>query len=38
MWATRDVADKAVSHQVFEGCRSWLKPSDHIPIMTEFDF
>ena len=38
MWATRDVAEKAVSHQVFEGCRSWLKPSDHIPIMTEFDF
>lgn len=38
MWATRDVAEKAVSHQVFEGCRSWLKPSDHIPIMTEFNF
>lgn len=38
MWATRDVAEKAVSHQVFEPCRSWLKPSDHIPIMTEFDF
>ncbi|MDR6144630.1 exodeoxyribonuclease-3 [Sphingomonas sp. SORGH_AS870] len=38
MWATRDVAEKAVSHRVFEGCRSWLKPSDHIPIMTEFDF
>lgn len=38
MWATRDVAQKAVAHQVFEGCRSWLKPSDHIPIMTEFDF
>ena len=38
MWATRDVAEKAVSHQVFEGCRSWLNPSDHIPIMTEFDF
>jgi exodeoxyribonuclease-3 len=38
MWATRDVAARAISHQVFEPCRSWLKPSDHVPIMTEFDF
>jgi len=36
MWATADLAAKAVSHTVFEGCRSWLKPSDHVPIMTEF--
>lgn len=36
MWATADVARTAVAHQVFEGCRSWLKPSDHVPIMTEF--
>lgn len=36
MWATKDVADAAVSHRVFEDCRSWLKPSDHIPILTEF--
>ena len=36
MWATADVAERAVSHTVFEGCRSWLKPSDHVPIMTEF--
>lgn len=36
MWATADVAAKAVSHTVFEDCRSWLKPSDHVPIMTEF--
>jgi exodeoxyribonuclease-3 len=36
MWATADFAAKAVSHTVFEGCRSWLKPSDHVPIMTEF--
>ena len=37
-WATPDVAAKAVSHTVFEHCRSWLKPSDHVPIMTEFAF
>ena len=38
MWATGDVAKTATSHHVFEACRSWLKPSDHMPIMTEFDF
>lgn len=38
MWATADVAAQAVSHTVFEDCRSWLKPSDHVPIMTEFAF
>ena len=36
MWATRDVAATATGHHVFEDARSWLKPSDHIPIMTEF--
>ncbi|WNO54023.1 exodeoxyribonuclease III [Stakelama saccharophila] len=36
MWASRDVAAAATDHKVFEACRSWLKPSDHIPIMTEF--
>ena len=36
MWATADVARTAVSHRVFEECRAWLKPSDHVPIMTEF--
>jgi exodeoxyribonuclease-3 len=36
MWATADVAATATAHTVFEDCRSWLKPSDHIPIMTEF--
>ena len=35
-WATRDVAATAVAHTVFEDCRGWLKPSDHVPIMTEF--
>jgi exodeoxyribonuclease-3 len=36
MWATADVARTAIAHHVFEDCRSWLKPSDHVPIMTEF--
>lgn len=36
MWATADVAAAATRHEVFEHCRNWLKPSDHIPILTEF--
>lgn len=36
MWATPDVAGSAVAHRVHEPCRSWLKPSDHIPIVTDF--
>ena len=35
-WATADIAATATSHHVFEECRSWLKPSDHVPLMTEF--
>jgi len=38
MWASADVARAATGHRVFESCRSWLKPSDHIPILTEFAF
>ncbi len=38
MWATGMAAKAATSHTVFEACRSWLTPSDHVPIMTEFDF
>jgi len=37
-WATADVAASATAHTVFEDCRNWLKPSDHVPIMTEFDW
>jgi exodeoxyribonuclease III len=38
MWVTPDLKDKAVSHQVDKKCRSWGKPSDHAPIVTEFAF
>jgi exodeoxyribonuclease III len=38
MWASADVAAQATRHEVFEPCRSWLKPSDHVPILTEFAF
>lgn len=36
MWATADVAAQAVSHRVLEDCRSWARPSDHVPLVTEF--
>ena len=36
MWATGDVAARATTHQVHAGCRDWLKPSDHVPLVTEF--
>ena len=35
-WATADVAATARAHVVHEPCRAWLKPSDHVPIVTEF--
>jgi exodeoxyribonuclease III len=36
MWASPSVAEKAIAHQVHKDCRNWGKPSDHIPIVTEF--
>jgi exodeoxyribonuclease III len=36
MWVTPDLKDKAVGHQVHKPCRNWGKPSDHVPIVTEF--
>ena len=36
MWATKDIAGRAIAHTVHEPCRSWDKPSDHVPLVTEF--
>jgi exodeoxyribonuclease-3 len=36
MWATPDVAALAVAHHVHEPCRGWARPSDHVPLVTEF--
>ena len=38
MWATGEVAKQAVRHKVYEPCRNWTRPSDHVPLMTEFAF
>ena len=37
MWASPALADKAVAHTIHEPVRSWLKPSDHVPLVTTFD-
>ena len=36
MWASRPLAANATAHTVHEACRHWLKPSDHVPLTTEF--
>jgi exodeoxyribonuclease-3 len=37
MWATKDVAALAQRHHVYEPCRNWTRPSDHVPLLTEFE-
>jgi exodeoxyribonuclease-3 len=36
MWVTPDLADRAVGHRVVEPARGWERPSDHVPLITEF--
>lgn len=36
MWASPGLATKAVAHRIHEPCRGWEKPSDHVPLVTEF--
>jgi exodeoxyribonuclease-3 len=36
MWATADVAATATTHLVHEPCRAWERPSDHVPLVTDF--
>ena len=36
MWASPEVAKLALSHKVHEDCRNWQRPSDHVPLVTEF--
>lgn len=37
MWASPELAGQARSHRLREDARDWEKPSDHIPLITEFD-
>src|SRR3546814_18642531 len=38
VWASPQIASAAKSHRVHRASRSWQKPSDHIPLITEFAF
>jgi exodeoxyribonuclease-3 len=38
MWASPAIADAAITHRVAEPCRGWDRPSDHVPLITEFQF
>jgi exodeoxyribonuclease-3 len=37
MWASGDLAKQASGHRILEEARDWDRPSDHIPLITEFD-
>jgi exodeoxyribonuclease-3 len=37
MWASPDLARQATAHRVLEEARAWTQPSDHVPLITEFD-
>jgi exodeoxyribonuclease III len=37
MWASPDLARQSVSHRFVEETRRWDQPSDHVPLITEFD-
>jgi exodeoxyribonuclease III len=35
MWISPGSRDRIVSHRVLEPCRSWERPSDHVPLLCE---
>jgi len=37
MWASPELAKHATGHRLVEDTRRWESPSDHIPLVTEFD-
>ena len=37
MWASPSLAPQVVAHKVHEPCRSWERPSDHVPLVVEID-
>ncbi|MEE1876543.1 exodeoxyribonuclease III [Altererythrobacter litoralis] len=36
MWASAELAQQASGHRLREDARDWEKPSDHVPLITEF--
>ncbi|MGB3721418.1 MAG: exodeoxyribonuclease III [Pacificimonas sp.] len=37
VWVSPQLKSSVVSHKVLEDARGWEKPSDHAPLVTEFD-
>lgn len=37
MWASPELARQARGHRVLEAARDWERPSDHVPLVTDFD-
>ena len=37
MWASPSLAPQAIAHRVHEPCRSWERPSDHVPLVVELE-
>ncbi len=37
MWASPQLAGHIVAHEVLEPCRSWQRPSDHVPLICEIE-
>ena len=37
MWASPELARQASGHRVLEEARGWERPSDHVPLITEFE-
>ena len=35
MWISPAAAERVLSHRVLEPCRSWTRPSDHVPLICE---
>lgn len=38
VWVSPQLEDTVISHKVCTDCRSWMKPSDHAPLISEFRF
>lgn len=37
VWATADLADKVRSASILRSMRGWDRPSDHVPVIVDFD-
>lgn len=38
IWSSPELADNLTNMEVLREARGWVKPSDHVPVIAEFDF